>query len=101
MSEPKSAQTAEEQRSVKAPHNLILENRRSLTATGVSNVDSFDEETVVAVTGIGDLTVRGSKLHIDKLNLETGELTLDGEISSMTYTENRSSGGGVFSRLFK
>ena len=101
MSEPKSAQTAEEQRSVKAPHNLILENRRSLTATGVSNVDSFDEETVVAVTDIGDLTVRGSKLHIDKLNLETGELTLDGEISSMTYSENRSSGGGMFSRLFK
>ena len=101
MSEPKSAQTAEEQRSVKAPHNLILENRRSLTATGVSNVDSFDEDTVVAVTDIGDLTVRGSKLHIDKLNLETGELTLDGEISSMTYSENRSSGGGMFSRLFK
>jgi sporulation protein YabP len=100
MSEPKSAQ-AEEQKAVKAPHNLILENRRSLTATGVSNVDSFDEETVVAVTDIGDLTVRGSKLHIDKLNLETGELTLTGTISSVIYTENRSSGGGVFSRLFK
>ncbi|HCW79789.1 MAG TPA: sporulation protein YabP, partial [Ruminococcaceae bacterium] len=41
------------------------------------------------------------KLHIDRLDLETGELTLDGEISSITYTENRSSGGGMFSRLFK
>lgn len=101
MSEPKSAQTAEQLKSVKTPHSLILENRKTMTATGVSNVDSFDEETVVAVTDIGNLTVRGSKLHIDKLNLETGELTLDGEISSMIYTENRSSGGGVFSRLFK
>jgi sporulation protein YabP len=100
MSEPKSVQKTE-QTNVKVPHSLILENRKTLTATGVSNVDSFDEETVVAVTDLGDLTVRGSKLHIDKLNLETGELTLDGEISSMTYTENRSSGGGVFSRLFK
>ena len=100
MSEPKSAQAAE-QKNTRVPHSLILENRKTLTATGVSNVDSFDEETVVAVTDLGNLTVRGNKLHIDKLNLETGELTLDGEITSMTYTENRSSGGGVFSRLFK
>ncbi len=101
MGEPRSAQTAEQQKSGKVPHSLILENRRSMTATGVSNVDSFDEETVIIVTDLGNLTVRGSKLHIDKFSLETGELTLDGEISSMTYTENRSSGGGVFSRLFK
>lgn len=101
MGEPRSAQTVEQQKSGKAPHSLILENRRSMTATGVSNVDSFDEETVIIVTDLGNLTVRGSKLHIDKFSLETGELTLDGEISSMTYTENRSSGGGVFSRLFK
>ena len=101
MSEPKSVQAADQSKTVKMPHSLILENRKSLTATGVANVDSFDEETVVAVTDIGDLTVRGSKLHIDKLNLETGELTLDGEISSVTYSENRSSGGGMFSRLFK
>lgn len=100
MNEQKSDQKTE-QKSVKMPHSLILENRRSLTATGVSNVDSFDEETIVATTDMGDLTVRGSKLHIDKLNIETGELTLDGEITSMTYTENRSSGGGMFSRLFK
>ncbi|WBY63445.1 MAG: Sporulation protein YabP [Thermocaproicibacter melissae] len=101
MSEQKSAQTAGQQKNGKMPHSLILENRRTLTATGVSNVDSFNDETVVAITDLGDLTVHGSNLHIDKLNLETGELTLDGDITSMTYTENRSSGGGVFSRLFK
>jgi sporulation protein YabP len=101
MSEQKSAQTAGQQKTGKIPHSLILENRRMLTATGVSNVDSFNDETVVAITDLGDLTVHGTNLHIDKLNLETGELTLDGDITSMTYTENRSSGGGVFSRLFK
>ncbi|MCI2036021.1 MAG: sporulation protein YabP [Oscillospiraceae bacterium] len=100
MAEPKPDQK-NEVKSMKAPHSLILENRRSLTATGVSNVDSFDDETIVATTDLGDLTVRGSKLHIDKLNIETGELTLEGEIVSMTYTENRSSGDGIFSRLFK
>lgn len=89
-----------EQKPAKAPHSLILENRKMLTATGVSNVDSFDEQTVVAKTDLGDLIIRGEKLHIDKLNIDTGELTLDGEISSMSYAESRAS-GGIFSRLFK
>ncbi len=89
-----------EQKAVKVPHNLILENRRSLTATGVSNVDSFDDQTVVARTDLGDLVIHGEKLHIEKLNIESGELTLSGEIASMTYAEPRGS-GGVFSKLFK
>jgi len=34
------------------------------------------------------------------LNIETGELTLTGDISAMSYVENQLS-GGFFSRLFK
>ena len=41
---------AEEKKTVKLPHSVILENRKSLTATGVSNVDSFDEQAIVAYT---------------------------------------------------
>lgn len=89
-----------EEKAVKAPHSLILENRKMLTATGVSNVDSFNEQEIVARTDLGELIVRGSKLHIDKLNIETGELTIDGEVVSMAYSGNQSS-GGFFSRLFK
>ncbi|MGX8699977.1 sporulation protein YabP [Caproiciproducens sp.] len=91
---------AEEKKSVKVPHSLILENRRALTATGVSNVDSFDEQTIVAYTDLGQLIIKGTKLQINKLNIETGELTLTGDISAMSYAENQLS-GGFFSRLFK
>lgn len=89
-----------EQKPVKTPHSLILKDRKLLTATGVSNVDSFDEQTVVAYTDLGELVIHGSKLHINKLNVDSGELTLDGEITSMAYSENRES-GGFFARLFK
>ena len=37
----------------KVPHSVILENRKAFTATGVSNVDSFDEQTIVAYTDLG------------------------------------------------
>lgn len=90
----------EEKKAAKVPHSLIVENRRSLTATGVSNVDSFDEQTIVAYTDLGELVIHGSQLKINKLNIETGELTLMGEIISMSYSDNKPV-GGLISRLFK
>lgn len=86
---------------IKMPHNLILEDRKSLSVSGVSDVDSFDEQNVIVYTDMGELTVRGRNLHINKLNIETGELVIDGEISSMIYTNNQSSNQGIFSKLFR
>ena len=86
----------------KMPHNLILDNRKILTLSGISNVDSFDESSVVAYTDIGELSIKGNNLHIAKLNLDTGEMVLDGEIVSMIYSNNQNiSSKGILSRLFR
>lgn len=90
----------EEKKTVKMPHSLILENRTSFTATGVSNVDSFDEQTIVAYTDLGELIIRGKDLQISRLNIETGELILTGQVSSLNYEEVKPS-GGLFSKLFR
>ena len=85
----------EEKRSTGA-HNLILEERGSLTVTGVSDIDSFDEETVMVYTDLGELTVRGSGLHINKIDVDAGELELEGEIDSLNackYQHARGHGG--------
>lgn len=92
---------AEEKKTTKMPHSLILENRKNMTLTGVSDVDSFDEQAVIAYTDLGELTIKGRNLHINKLSVETGELSLEGEIISMSYTENQSSSGGFLSKLFR
>lgn len=91
---------AEDKRTIKLPHNLILEDRHALTVTGVSDVDSFDEQTVVVFTDMGELTVKGDQLHINRLSVETGELTMEGNISSLTYSEEQQR-GGFFGKLFK
>lgn len=91
----------EEKRSIKAPHNVILEDRKRLTVTGVSDVDSFDEQTVVVYTDMGELTLRGNGLHISRLNTETGELNITGTVYAMIYTDERTKSGGMFSRLFR
>lgn len=90
----------EEKRSAGA-HNLILEERGNLTITGVEDVDSFDEETVVVYTGLGELTVRGEGLHINKVDLEAGELTLEGQIDELSYADQPAARGGLFARLFR
>lgn len=92
---------ADDKRMIKLPHNLILEDRRSLTVTGVSDVDSFDEQTVTVFTDMGELTVRGSQLHINRLSVETGELTMEGNIVSLSYSDEQQRSGGFFSRIFK
>ena len=88
--------------SSKMPHTLILDNRKMLTLSGISNVDSFDEGSVVAYTDIGELSIKGNNLHIAKLNLDTGEMILDGEIVSMIYSNNQNiNSKGILSRLFR
>lgn len=90
----------EEKKSMGA-HNLILEERGSLTVTGVEDVDSFDEQTVVVYTGLGELTVRGNQLHIERIDLQAEELELQGQVDSMTYTDQPAARGGFFARIFR
>lgn len=91
----------EEKNTLKKPHNLIMEDRRLLTVSGVSDIDSFDEQTVILFTDLGELTIKGYNLHINKLNVDTGELMVEGEIHLLSYTEEQPQRGSVFSRLFK
>jgi len=56
-------------------HSLILENRERLTVTGVVDVESFNDEMVVADTEMGLLIIRGEDLHINKLSVESSELS--------------------------
>jgi len=84
------------------PHNLILEDRRLLTVSGVADVDSFDERAVTVFTDMGELTIRGTDLHINRLSVEVGELLLEGRIVSLTYQEEAPrSAGGFFGKVFR
>ena len=93
----------EERKVIKQPHNVIMEDRKIVTVSGVADIDSFDESLVILFTELGEMTVKGSNLHISKLNIDTGELTMDGEISAIFYNENtpKKSSGGIFSKVFK
>ena len=91
---------SDEKQRPRIPHSIIVENRCNISLTGITKLGSFDEQSVVAFTDYGEIHIRGSRLHISKLSLDTNEVDIDGELEAVIYVQNRNS-GGFFSRLFK
>lgn len=82
------------------PHELRLENRAKLSVSGVKEVESFDENTVVLHTVRGVLIIRGENLHLQTLSIDGGQVTVDGTIDALSYEEAQKP-GGFFRRLFR
>ena len=83
--------------------NLVLENRKKLNVSGVNDVLSFDDQVVMVDTELGLLTVKGENIHINKLSLDTAEVIIEGEISSLSYSQKsiEKSSGTLLSKIFK
>lgn len=85
----------------KMPHNIILEDRKMLSISGVEDIDSFDEQAIVLYTNYGELVIKGENLHINKLNVDTGELSVEGNIHTLVYSDDQPKQKGVFSKIFR
>ena len=68
-----------------AVHNVIMENRKTISVSGVTDVDNFDEKTILIYTQMGELAVNGKNLHVNSMSIETGEMTIEGDIYSLVY----------------
>ena len=85
-----------------APHHVVIEERKSLTVSGVEDVERFDENTIVLSTSKGAMVVSGENLHIEKLSLDGGDLKVEGDIDSVSYEDDGSTArGGFLSRLLR
>lgn len=87
------------QQQMALPHKLTLDQRNSLTMTGVTEVVSFDENAVIVNTELGRLTVQGQQLQLKTLSVEGGQIAVEGNIAALQYEEARQKGGWVH-RLF-
>lgn len=93
--------TYENHSELSLPHRVVMEDRNSLSVSGVVEVERFDENEILMSTPQGTLSVRGEELHIEKLSLDGGELKVDGHIDSLFYEDDGGPHrGGLLSRLF-
>ena len=89
-----------EEKALELPHKLTLDGRNRLNLTGVTEVERFDENTVVLRTTRGELVIRGSALHLQLLSLDGGQVRVDGTVDAMTYEDDEPEAVGFFARLF-
>lgn len=81
-------------------HNIILENRKKINISGINRVDNFNENEIILLTELGELTVKGSELHISKMDVDSGDVVIDGNIIGLIYNEKENN-YSFFKRLFK
>lgn len=82
-------------------HNIMLEDRKKLTASAVADVDNFDEHNITAITSTSELLISGNGLRIIKFSNDDGELIVEGNIDAVSYSDNQKSNGGIFSKIFR
>lgn len=85
-------------------HRVVLNDRNRGSLTGILDVISFDENTIVLDTDMGMLTIKGKDLHVSRLTLDKGEIDIEGRPDSLVYSSGegfRKSSQPLFARLFK
>ena len=91
-----------QEKNIKQNQNLILENRKDLSISGITDVDSFDEKTISLFTQLGELTIQGRELHIDSMSVETGDMTITGDIWAIIYGDKDKKGPiSALGKLFR
>jgi len=93
-----------EEKKMAKPMNqtVLLENREKLCVSGVIDVESFNDQSIIAITDIGVLIIRGAELHINKLNLDSNELVVEGDILSLEYSDGENvKSKSFFGKMFK
>ena len=68
-------------------HKVMLTNRKNGSFTGILDVISFDISEILLESEQGMLNVKGKDLHVNRLNLEKGEVDIEGIIDSFTYSQ--------------
>lgn len=85
-------------------HMISLNERKSLTITGIKKIENFDEEEFLLDTVMGHLLIKGDNLELLKMDSIQGNVSIKGLVNSFVYVDDakkKNSDNGVFSRLFK
>ena len=76
----------------KTAHKVVLDQRKQMSISGVSDVCSFHENEVVLKTDGGVMMITGENLHVGKLLLEEGRVDLAGRVDGIQYEQPRTAG---------
>lgn len=80
-------------------HEIFSKNREGVKLSGVSDVESFDDRSVIMQTSLGRLAIEGDGLHISVLSIQSGEVEVQGRVNGVFYIdEGMQKKKGLFSK---
>lgn len=82
-------------------HSIHIDNRMRISITGVMDVVSFNEQDAILLTEAGPLNIAGTNLHLSKLNLEDGQICIEGELLALDYEPAGGGKRGLFGRAMR
>ncbi len=68
-------------------HRIEVGQRREIKVDGVQHVESFTEVEIIVETNMGLLVLVGEGLNITQLDLEAGNLQVEGYVNGIEYKE--------------
>ncbi len=79
-------------------HSVCIENRSSITMSGISEVISSDETELCLVGSYGEMTITGKDFKIIKFNADDGNLFAEGSVDCIKYKGAKTP---LIKRIFK
>lgn len=93
-----------EQNTISKSHKLSLDNRKKMSLTGIRDVVSFDLTQILLESTLGMIHIKGSDIKVTRLSLEKGEVDIDGNVDSITYSAVKDygeKGKSIIKRMFR
>lgn len=81
-------------------HCIHMDNRQLISISGVKDVQSFNDQQIQLLTEAGELRIEGEELRITKLNVDDGQVIIEGTIIALEYDDIQEPRGSLISRIF-
>ncbi len=84
-------------------HSISITERQNVQISGVTKIDSFDNEEFLLETSAGPLGIKGKDLEIIKLDTYEGTIMIKGVVDAFSYFDTGKSKkeNSIISKLFK
>ena len=72
----------------KSAHKVELDHLHAMSVTGVADVPTFTDKTVVIRLKGETLTVSGQNLSVKNLDVSDGKLQIEGQVNALKYSSS-------------
>ena len=91
---------AEQTHTTAKKHTVTALARERIELNGVSEVISFDEQSVILVTDCGELTLEGEGLRVGTLDIQSGVVEVTGRMDALIYSDRPATKRGIRAKIF-